>query len=212
MPIKASADKIRNELEGFCASASPEEDEGVIELKAQTSFASKKSKSVAKAGSGKSQTEILRSLGVPESEVYKFADPIHWLEFFPPIGKKDLQSFGLGVDWRRAFITTDVNPYYDKFIQWQFRTLLQRNRIKFGLRPSVFSRSRTHAQLTSLTTTHSFIHVPTLLPSHPSTHTDDKGALASAPSHFKTFTDLTTSPMLTTIVPLGREQCLKNTP
>ena len=30
---------------------------------------------------------------------------------------------GCGVDWRRSFITTDVNPFYDGFIQWQFRTL-----------------------------------------------------------------------------------------
>ena len=30
---------------------------------------------------------------------------------------------GCGVDWRRSFITTDVNPYYDSFIQWQFGVL-----------------------------------------------------------------------------------------
>eukprot|EP00960_Hanusia_phi_P035298 751614-Hanusia_phi.AAC.1 len=27
------------------------------------------------------------------------------------------------VDWRRSFITTNVNPYYDSFIQWQFHKL-----------------------------------------------------------------------------------------
>ena len=30
---------------------------------------------------------------------------------------------GCGVDWRRSFITTDVNPYYDSFVRWQFNTL-----------------------------------------------------------------------------------------
>ena len=30
---------------------------------------------------------------------------------------------GCGVDWRRSFITTDVNPYYDSFIRWQFGVL-----------------------------------------------------------------------------------------
>ncbi len=30
---------------------------------------------------------------------------------------------GCGVDWRRSFITTDVNPYYDSFIRWQFEVL-----------------------------------------------------------------------------------------
>ena len=35
---------------------------------------------------------------------------------------------GCGVDWRRSFITTDVNPFYDGFIQWQFRTLRKQAR------------------------------------------------------------------------------------
>ena len=39
-----------------------------------------------------------------------FEDPIHWLKFFPPLGKKDLIAFGAGIDWRRSFITTDYNP------------------------------------------------------------------------------------------------------
>jgi leucyl-tRNA synthetase len=30
---------------------------------------------------------------------------------------------GCGVDWRRSFITTDMNPYYDSFVRWQFWTL-----------------------------------------------------------------------------------------
>uniref|UniRef100_A0A8W4FFC0 leucine--tRNA ligase n=1 Tax=Sus scrofa TaxID=9823 RepID=A0A8W4FFC0_PIG len=39
---------------------------------------------------------------------------------------------GKKVDWRRSFITTDVNPYYDSFVRWQFLTLRERNKIKFG--------------------------------------------------------------------------------
>ena len=27
------------------------------------------------------------------------------------------------VDWRRSFITTDANPFYDSFVRWQFLTL-----------------------------------------------------------------------------------------
>lgn len=38
------------------------------------------------------------------------------------------------VDWRRSFITTDANPYYDSFIRWQFTKLKERNKIKFGKR------------------------------------------------------------------------------
>lgn len=54
--------------------------------------------------------------------------------------QEDLQRFGLSVDWRRSFITTQANPYYDAFIRWQFNTLKKRNRIRFGMRPAVFSR------------------------------------------------------------------------
>lgn len=32
-------------------------------------------------------------------------------------------KFGTAVDWRRSFVTTSVNPYYDSFIRWQFNTL-----------------------------------------------------------------------------------------
>lgn len=50
-------------------------------------------------------------------------DPAHWLHYFPPLAKRDLIAMGCGIDWRRSFITTDYNPYYDSFVQWQFWTL-----------------------------------------------------------------------------------------
>lgn len=43
------------------------------------------------------------------------------------------------MDWRRAFITTDVNPYYDSFVRWQFRKLKALDKIRFGKRYTVFS-------------------------------------------------------------------------
>ena len=61
---------------------------------------------------------ILLKTGVPLDEINSFTDPLHWLKYFPPLGMKDLKRFGVQVDWRRSFITTSVNPYYDKFIQW----------------------------------------------------------------------------------------------
>ena len=68
-----------------------------------------------------SQWEILLKSGIPEAEIPAFQDPHHWLRYFPPFGKEDLAAFGLHCDWRRSFITTDVNPYYDSFIRWQVR-------------------------------------------------------------------------------------------
>jgi len=39
------------------------------------------------------------------------------------MAERDMRAMGCGVDWRRAFITTDMNPYYDSFVRWQFWTL-----------------------------------------------------------------------------------------
>lgn len=143
MPIAACADKLRHELEDEGKDIEIVDAEE-IEEKDMTAkigtYGSKRSKAVAKTGLAKTQFDILKSVGVPEEEIPKFADAHHWLKYFPPLGKRDLIKFGLGVDWRRAFITTDANPYFDKFVQWQFKLLLERNRIKFGLRPAIFSR------------------------------------------------------------------------
>ncbi len=43
------------------------------------------------------------------------------------------------VDWRRSFITTDANPYYNEFVRWHFNTLKERGKIKFGKRYTIFS-------------------------------------------------------------------------
>jgi leucyl-tRNA synthetase len=54
--------------------------------------------------------------------------------------QNDLQRFGASIDWRRTFVTTSINPYYDAFIRWQFNVLKKRNFIAFGNRATVFSR------------------------------------------------------------------------
>ena len=36
---------------------------------------------------------------------------------------------GCGIDWRRSFITTDRNPYYDSFVRWQFELLRRQGRV-----------------------------------------------------------------------------------
>ena len=43
------------------------------------------------------------------------------------------------VDWRRSFITTDANPYFDSFVRWHFYTLKERRRVKFGKRHTIYS-------------------------------------------------------------------------
>jgi leucyl-tRNA synthetase len=45
----------------------------------------KKGKIVAKSTGFKYQFQILESIGVPRSEIRRFADPRHWLMYFPPL-------------------------------------------------------------------------------------------------------------------------------
>ncbi|CAH9084270.1 unnamed protein product [Cuscuta epithymum] len=146
MPIKASSDKLLNEMEMF---GNPpqfpfpqEEDEkdGDLEVKGEGGkFKGKKSKAISKTGATKFQWEIMRSYGLSDEEIAKFTDPYHWLLFFPPLAVEDLKSFGLGCDWRRSFITTDMNPYFDSFVRWQMRKLISLGKIVKDLRHAIYS-------------------------------------------------------------------------
>jgi hypothetical protein len=44
-----------------------------------------KGKIAAKSTGLTYQFQIMESIGVPRSEIKKFADPYHWLTYFPPI-------------------------------------------------------------------------------------------------------------------------------
>lgn len=112
MPIKACADKLAREIQTYgCPPVFPEED---LEMKAPesegedlkidpTKFVAKKSKALAKKGRGASQWEILKMSGIPEDEIPRFSDPLHWLAYFPPLAMRDIAAMGCGVDWRRRY-------------------------------------------------------------------------------------------------------------
>ena len=55
------------------------------------------SKAAAKSGGLKYQWQIMKSLGLTDEEVAKFANPQHWLDYFPPMTQKDLSGMGLKV-------------------------------------------------------------------------------------------------------------------
>ena len=135
MPIKASADKLKKEIELYgCPPQFPVEEAG-----SNGTINVKHSKVAVKTGGAKYQWSILQSIGIPDEEIPKFADTAYWLEYFPPKCHEDLNRFGLHVDWRRSFVTTDVNPFYDSFIRWQFNKLRAKNHIRFGKRYTIFS-------------------------------------------------------------------------
>uniref|UniRef100_A0A2K5WNY4 Leucine--tRNA ligase, cytoplasmic n=1 Tax=Macaca fascicularis TaxID=9541 RepID=A0A2K5WNY4_MACFA len=147
MPIKACADKLKREIELYgCPPDFPDEEEEEEETSVKTEdiiikdkAKGKKSKAAAKAGSSKYQWGIMKSLGLSDTEIVKFSEAEYWLDYFPPLAIQDLKRMGLKIDWRRSFITTDVNPYYDSFVRWQFLTLRERNKIKFGKRYTIYS-------------------------------------------------------------------------
>ncbi|XP_069996006.1 leucine--tRNA ligase, cytoplasmic [Penaeus vannamei] len=144
MPIKASSDKLKREVEDFgCPPNFPEEEVQeevqVQEVTIKDKSKGKKSKAAAKTGGMKYQWQIMRSLGIEDEEIKKFTDEDYWLNYFPPHCVADLKRVGLHVDWRRSFITTDRNPYYDSFVRWQFIRLKERGKVQFGKRYTIFS-------------------------------------------------------------------------
>ncbi|KAK6739724.1 hypothetical protein RB195_008304 [Necator americanus] len=147
MPIKACADRLKREMEDFgCPpkfpveeEESPKEEVSSLDEITKDKSKGKKSKLVAKTGSSKYQWQIMQSLGLDDEEIKKFANTDYWLEYFPPYCISDLKKMGLKVDWRRSFITTDANPYYDSFVRWQFGKLRAAKKIDFGKRYTIYS-------------------------------------------------------------------------
>jgi leucyl-tRNA synthetase len=152
MPIKASADKLAREIQQYgnppvfpaaedAVSVVVENDSEAEQVAsvAPDKYKSKKSKAAAKTGMQKFQWEIMKGFGLSDEEIAKFQDPYHWLTYFPPLAKKDLTAFGLGCDWRRSFVTTDMNPFYDAFVRWQMRKLKKMGKVVKDMRYTIYS-------------------------------------------------------------------------
>jgi len=86
----------------------------------------------------RTQLQILRQMGVPEDEIAKMGAPEEWTRYFPKETRKDLERLGASVDWRRSFITTGLNPYYDAFVRWQFRRLKELGLVVKGEHPVIW--------------------------------------------------------------------------
>ena len=111
MPIKAASDKLAREMELFgTPPVFPVEETDAesavkqvgpkyaLRLLLLTALVLQKSKVAAKTGGAKWQWQIMKMSDIPESEIPKFADALHWLEYFPPIAVKDLTKLGLKVN------------------------------------------------------------------------------------------------------------------
>lgn len=154
MPIKACADKLVSDVKKFGQNFEKytEDEEEVEEQNVSvapvqnldkkddiTKFKSKKGKAAAKTVKTNYQFQTMLAMGIPKEEIHKFADANYWLEYFPPLCESDLIDFGARIDWRRKFVTTDANPYYDAFVRWQMNRLKELNKILYGKRYTIYS-------------------------------------------------------------------------
>jgi len=150
MPIKASADKLVREIQQFGDPPTfPHELDEEVDITQEAedangdapldTFKGKKSKAMSKSSGQAFQWEIMRSFGLSDSEISQFQNPYNWLTYFPPLAREDLKAFGLGCDWRRSFITTDTNPFYDSFVRWQIRKLKSMGKIVKDVRYTIYS-------------------------------------------------------------------------
>jgi len=90
----------------------------------------------------KIQVNALKQMGLSATLIKKLSKPEEWTKYFPDKAIKDLKRFGTSIDWRRSFITTSLNPPYDKFIQWQFNKLLKNDYLIKGSFPVVWCPKR----------------------------------------------------------------------
>jgi leucyl-tRNA synthetase len=80
---------------------------------------------------------MLRDIdGVPEAELKRFVDPFYMAKYYTNEGRLAVKSIGFSVDWRREFTT--VMPTYQKFIEWQYKSLKEKGYVTRGTHPVVW--------------------------------------------------------------------------
>ncbi|MGI0097623.1 MAG: class I tRNA ligase family protein, partial [Nitrosopumilaceae archaeon] len=78
--------------------------------------------------------EAFRTLyKVSEQNVKEFSEPVKIASYFHQEIKSGMLEMGYSIDWRREFTTID--PVYNKFIEWQFRKLKNKNLVIQGSHP-----------------------------------------------------------------------------
>lgn len=71
--------------------------------------------------------------GIPTAALDKLKEPKAMASYFRDDIRKGMQEIGFSVDWRREFTTID--PLYNRYIQWHFRTLNAKGLITKGTHP-----------------------------------------------------------------------------
>jgi leucyl-tRNA synthetase len=69
---------------------------------------------------GKYQWQIMKSLGLEDEEIRKFADTAYWLQYFPPITQTDLQVDAFSMLWaqKRVVAKNAKNCRAEKYLDF----------------------------------------------------------------------------------------------
>ncbi|MCH8906896.1 MAG: leucine--tRNA ligase, partial [Candidatus Heimdallarchaeota archaeon] len=90
-----------------------------------------------KAGD-ENQIKAMALFGIPESEIAKFYKPKHIVEYFIEKWIHAIKVLGIGIDWRRKFVTTTLTPTFSKFVEWQYRRLKRDGHVIQGSHPVIW--------------------------------------------------------------------------
>jgi leucyl-tRNA synthetase len=77
--------------------------------------------------------ELLKTYKVPAEKIKEFTDPLSIATYFRDEIKASMEALGYSIDWRREFTTID--PQYNRFVEWQFNRLREKNLITKGSHP-----------------------------------------------------------------------------
>jgi leucyl-tRNA synthetase len=77
--------------------------------------------------------ETLRMYGVGDEAMGKMTDPVFIIDYFAAELEAGMHAAGYSIDWRRKFVSTE--PFFSKFIEWQFGILNERGYLTKGKHP-----------------------------------------------------------------------------
>ncbi|MFP3166959.1 MAG: leucine--tRNA ligase [Candidatus Nanopusillus sp.] len=80
----------------------------------------------------------LKDEGISDEDIEKLKDPAGWALYFVEKAEEDIKNLGCSIDWRRKFYTTYLHPWYNKFIEWQYRKLKEKGLVITGKHPVVY--------------------------------------------------------------------------
>ncbi len=70
---------------------------------------------------------------VTDYDIKKMTDPAYIAEYFIAQQEREFRRAGLGIDWRRKFISTE--PMFSKMVEWQFGKLKEKGYLVQGTHP-----------------------------------------------------------------------------